>query len=114
MKLSRIHGVRRSALSTISDMGAHDDRKVDNYVYRGYDNVPRSFDIVDAGTTRVITKSQIASNLFDLLIRIRHPTRFRGLWVDAICINQEDHEERSQQVAIMARDGRDVAKSLPA
>ena len=35
--------------------------------------------------------------------RIRHPTRHRTLWVDQICINQDDLQERAQQVQIMRR-----------
>ncbi|KAK4948912.1 hypothetical protein LTR10_012285 [Elasticomyces elasticus] len=35
--------------------------------------------------------------------RFRLPNETRKLWVDAICIRQQDDEERSQQVSIMAR-----------
>ncbi|KAK3628383.1 hypothetical protein LTR56_018651 [Elasticomyces elasticus] len=35
--------------------------------------------------------------------RFRLPNKTRTLWVDAICIRQQDDEERSQQVSIMAR-----------
>nr|POE63704.1 heterokaryon incompatibility protein 6, or allele [Quercus suber] len=34
--------------------------------------------------------------------RMRYPDRERTLWIDAICINQRDSRERSQQVAIMS------------
>ena len=61
-----------------------------------------------AGTqqeTRVITCSGhemlIRENLFIALRRLRYPDRSRSLWVDAICINQADNEEKSQQVALM-------------
>lgn len=64
---------------------------------------------------------RVTSNLKQALKRIRHATAkdIRGgatretsyeqtsdvklLWVDAICINQEDLQERSQQVTMMAR-----------
>jgi hypothetical protein len=36
-----------------------------------------------------------------VLRRMRYEDRPRILWIDAICINQEDAEERSRQVAIM-------------
>jgi hypothetical protein len=44
---------------------------------------------------------QITSNLFEVLHRIRHPVTPRDLWVDSICINQEDLDEKSQQVEMM-------------
>ncbi|KAF4618001.1 hypothetical protein G7Y89_g15004 [Cudoniella acicularis] len=45
----------------------------------------------------------ITTNLLAALRRLRHPTLRRHLWIDAICINQEDVGERSQQVAIMGQ-----------
>ncbi|KAH7255136.1 heterokaryon incompatibility protein-domain-containing protein, partial [Fusarium redolens] len=44
---------------------------------------------------------QIRRNLFDALKSIRKPTEDVRLWVDAICINQSDVQEKSQQVAMM-------------
>lgn len=41
----------------------------------------------------------ITPNLFWALLRLRHPDRERILWVDAVCINQADFEERGQQVS---------------
>ncbi|KAI4276199.1 MAG: hypothetical protein LQ337_002666 [Flavoplaca oasis] len=43
----------------------------------------------------------ITSNLDAALRHLRLQTGSRALWVDAICINQADVEERSQQVALM-------------
>jgi hypothetical protein len=43
----------------------------------------------------------VTSNLELALRHIRRPDRPRILWVDAICICQQDKEERSQQVQIM-------------
>lgn len=45
----------------------------------------------------------IATNLRDALRRFRHSTDPRLLWVDAICINQEDHAERAAQVLLMPK-----------
>ncbi|KAF2748669.1 HET-domain-containing protein, partial [Sporormia fimetaria CBS 119925] len=39
--------------------------------------------------------------LFNALQRIRHPWKQLYLWVDAVCINQDDLHERQNQVAIM-------------
>lgn len=44
---------------------------------------------------------QITLNLFDFLHHIRDPDDTLILWVDAICINQNDLEEKSHQVAMM-------------
>ncbi|KPI42446.1 uncharacterized protein AB675_9577 [Cyphellophora attinorum] len=45
----------------------------------------------------------VTGNLFDALTRFRWAPRARQMWVDAICINQDDMDERSRQVAMMAR-----------
>jgi hypothetical protein len=46
-------------------------------------------------------KLDITVNLFDALHRLRSITTTRVLWIDAICINQEDLDERSSQVPLM-------------
>ena len=43
----------------------------------------------------------ITENLSMALRRIRGPTRPKNMWVDAICINQDDHEEKAVQVNLM-------------
>ncbi|KAK0832045.1 hypothetical protein LTR73_002332 [Friedmanniomyces endolithicus] len=42
-----------------------------------------------------------SQNLFDLLERLRREKSDSWLWIDALCINQDDADERSQQVKIM-------------
>ncbi|KAK8040034.1 hypothetical protein PG993_008445 [Apiospora rasikravindrae] len=44
---------------------------------------------------------QVTTNLRDALRQLRFPDRPRTLWADALCINQSDLDERSQQVQIM-------------
>ncbi|KAK0710136.1 heterokaryon incompatibility protein-domain-containing protein [Lasiosphaeria miniovina] len=44
---------------------------------------------------------RIQRNAFDMLAHIRHPDWPRVVWIDAVCINQSDIEERSQQVSMM-------------
>lgn len=47
------------------------------------------------------------------MLRYARPTRgIRLLWVDAICINQDNDEERSAQVAMMAQIYNDCEKTL--
>jgi hypothetical protein len=43
----------------------------------------------------------IRANLWNFLSQARREGFSRALWIDAICINQKDIEERSSQVAIM-------------
>ncbi|GAB7330308.1 hypothetical protein MBLNU13_g01949t1 [Cladosporium sp. NU13] len=43
----------------------------------------------------------ITDNLARALRRLRHRTQPRNLWIDAICIDQKNLEERSRQVAYM-------------
>lgn len=54
----------------------------------------------------------IKGNLADALRRFRHPDRERRLWVDALCINQADNVERTQQVAMMAKVYSKAARTL--
>lgn len=43
----------------------------------------------------------VTQNLYAALQRIRHPQQERTLWIDALCINQDDVAERETQVLIM-------------
>jgi hypothetical protein len=45
---------------------------------------------------------EVTSNLHAALLRLRSRSRSRLLWIDAICINQADFEERAAQVERMA------------
>jgi hypothetical protein len=40
-------------------------------------------------------------NLQDALWQLRQLKEFSYLWIDAICINQKDNEEKSQQIKSM-------------
>jgi len=51
-----------------------------------------------------LTQTSVTRNLHAALNRLRHPDEPRRLWVDAICINQADNEERGQQVALMSEN----------
>ena len=43
----------------------------------------------------------ITKNLHSALLRLQLPNQLRLIWADAICINQEDTEERGSQVRLM-------------
>ena len=45
----------------------------------------------------------ISKNLGKALDRLRHETESRFLWIDFVCINQQDLSERKQQVQLMYR-----------
>jgi hypothetical protein len=51
-------------------------------------------------------------NLFSALKHLRYPERTRTLWVDAICINQDDGVEKSHQVRIMGSIYRSAERVL--
>ena len=54
--------------------------------------------VADHGHFSSIT---IRSNLREALLRLRYSEKPRRLWIDAICINQEDNAEKSIQVGRM-------------
>ena len=49
------------------------------------------------------TPVEIRLNLHHCLLRLRHTEKSRMLWIDAICINQNDNEEKSHQIELMPR-----------
>jgi hypothetical protein len=46
---------------------------------------------------------QVTVNCWHALRRLRHGDQSRLIWIDAICINQEDLTERGQQVCLMGK-----------
>jgi hypothetical protein len=45
----------------------------------------------------------VAPNLYFALRRLRASDQPRTLWIDALCVNQEDNNEKGQQVQIMSK-----------
>ncbi|KAJ8127487.1 hypothetical protein O1611_g6149 [Lasiodiplodia mahajangana] len=43
----------------------------------------------------------VTGNLFEILRSLRHPNTARTIWIDAICINQSDSDEKTRQVRLM-------------
>lgn len=52
---------------------------------------------------RSVATLNVTASLHEALVRLRDPWFERLLWADAICINQEDWDERECQVRIMER-----------
>jgi len=48
-------------------------------------------------------RTLITNNLFKALRRLRRAKDIRQLWIDTICINQSDNNEKSTQVKLMAK-----------
>ena len=67
---------------------------------------PRDFPVVVVmpamARTGKITALFTNPSLYTALKRLRHPTQTRALWIDQLCINQEDDDEKSKQVVLMA------------
>ncbi|PMD37154.1 HET-domain-containing protein, partial [Hyaloscypha variabilis F] len=55
---------------------------------------------------------EITANLHSALSRFRSNSRSRCLWADAVCINQADSEEKSEQIPLMPRIYRNASRVL--
>lgn len=62
----------------------------------------------------MVTKQErpfpITENLYEALLRLRDETASRVLWIDALCINQDDLKEKGHQVAQMGRLYREATR----
>jgi hypothetical protein len=45
----------------------------------------------------------VTRNLYSALLRLRHRFIERIIWIDAVCINQNDDREKEQQIQLMAK-----------
>ncbi len=78
------------------DKGPHHDYEALSYVW-GNAVFPETLCLGEKGTHAITT------NLSRCLVALRKPDSVRVLWVDAVCINQQDVKEKSQQVALMGK-----------
>lgn len=65
-----------------------------SYVWGGSDK-PRSISIDERDLP-------VTGNLYEALLRLRHRYIERIIWVDAVCINQDNLKEKKQQIRLMA------------
>ena len=66
-------------------------------------------------THKLLTKEgeiHITASLQAALTRLRLPDRPRLLWADAVCINQDDLEEKSEQVLLMPKIYSSASKTI--
>lgn len=63
----------------------------------GERNTNRSITLCDQANFKV------TDNLYSALVRLRHTETNRILWVDGLCIDQDNNAERNWQVALMAQ-----------
>lgn len=57
-------------------------------------------------------RMRITENLASALRELRYCDRSRRLWVDAICVNQQDSNEKGHQVALMSKVYRNARSGL--
>jgi len=53
--------------------------------------------------------TEVTINLYEALLALRYPDKPRTLWIDALCIDQGNNNERNHQVSLMARIYRKAA-----
>jgi hypothetical protein len=70
-----------------------------SYVWGG-EKKPKS--IIITGNQKGDQELAVTQNLFTALLRLRDSDFSRVLWVDAICINQTDDNEKEHQIQFMA------------
>lgn len=78
---------------------------LDHQLGESYETLSYSWQNAPATETIHIGLSQIkvSLTLLDAIKRLRNNSEVRVLWADALCINQDDKEEKSQQVGLMGR-----------
>ncbi|KAK4446723.1 heterokaryon incompatibility protein-domain-containing protein [Podospora aff. communis PSN243] len=92
-------------LSVVDVDAALDDYDALSYVW-GEDRQPEARIQVNG------QKFKITSGLHCALIKLRRSFHTRTLWVDSICINQNDVGEKAKQVALMADIYRNAAQTV--
>jgi hypothetical protein len=62
------------------------------------DGRAQSYELYDINADKCV---RAIRNLHSALLDLRGREGYRNLWIDSICINQDDHQERHNQVLLM-------------
>ncbi|KAI1385658.1 HET-domain-containing protein [Hypoxylon trugodes] len=88
--------------------GVRDDRIICRLVKCDLrDGIPEALSYVwgkDMSQTSIQVDGQdfhVTKNLYEILRNIRYSDRIRAIWIDAVCINQSDAQEKTHQVRMM-------------
>lgn len=92
----RLPGLGSSGSGSLEDAESYDAL---SYVWGEPGNSSPTIKILENNRTHIIS---IRQSLANALERLRHPQEHRKLWVDALCINQEDLEEKNDQISRMS------------
>lgn len=109
ISLSDVPGDLGALVSAIMEERNQDHATtLNNWLHPKYNYEALSYVWGQSSENRTITVDgkegvPVTDNLHAALRRLRRPDRQRILWVDSLCINQENIEERSWQVEMMGR-----------
>ena len=81
--------------------GAHPYEAL-SYVW-GSENNQRDIYVQPTDSAGINRRLLVTANLYAALLHLRHNLLERALWIDAICINQKDNDEKGRQVQSMAK-----------
>jgi hypothetical protein len=71
------------------------------YVLRWQEKCKDAIPQLEAKTDKVYVL-RVKENCKEALLHLRHPKQERVLWIDAICINQRDEEEKTAQLKLVS------------
>ena len=98
--------IRVLVLHPAADYDAPINGSIEHVAYSSVEYTAMSYvwgSLMQSHTISVNSRDlRIGANLYSVLRSVRKPSGSLLIWVDAICINQEDIEERSAQVQKMA------------
>ena len=87
-----------------SDTESNETRYEALSYYWGTDLAKESIEILHGqGPSHRPIHLMVRPNLYSALIQLRYQDRPRELWIDAICINQEDIQEKNWQIPLIPR-----------
>lgn len=84
---------------TLSDVSLYDSELEFESLSYVWGDLSLSGTKIDLGRGQCLP---IQRKLEDALYNLRHKSKTRALWIDALCINQDDYEEKSSQIQLMA------------